>query len=87
MIRIAAIILAVVLMASVLSACGDKIPDGAEVCRGCDGNKTCSVCDGDGVLEFNGNVLLGEDRKCSFCQNDPGVCSVCDGKGYAYVKH
>lgn len=83
--RLASIILIVALVAGMFSACGDEIPDGAEVCRACKGSKECSVCDGDGVLEMNGNILLGEDRKCSFCHNDPGVCRTCGGKGYVYI--
>lgn len=85
--RTGMIVLIVVLVAGVFAACGDKTPDGAEVCRACDGNKTCSVCDGDGMLEFNGNALLGGDKKCNFCQYDPGVCRTCDGEGYVYTDH
>lgn len=84
-VKMVSILLIAALMAGMLTACGDGIPDGAEECRACKGSKECSVCNGDGVLEMNGNILLGPDKTCSFCYKDPGVCRTCDGLGYVYI--
>lgn len=81
-VRFFAVMILGVMLLGILPGCGNQIPEGAEVCPVCYGEKKCTVCDGDAVLEMGG--LLGENRHCAFCSRNPGCCKTCDGTGYVF---